>query len=150
MEIKRIESWLQSNNTQFPSPLQHGYQSSLCSLMDSFVLQESINYCTERHSPVYVSFLDSATAFDTVWHKGLFVKLHDMGLCGKLWKLLVNSYTDMNNCIMCQGNRSKWIPVAQSVRQGSVMGPWYFMVYINDLLDNISNSGHGISIEDVY
>jgi hypothetical protein len=113
---QRIQCWIDETNVTFPCPSQHGYQRSVCSVMTSFTLQECIHYNTERGSPVFVCFLDSATAFDTVWHTGLFVKLHRLGIKGKLWSLLINAYTNMTNCVLHNGVRSDWIDVKQSVR----------------------------------
>ena len=118
--------------------------------MTSFSLQECIHYNTERGSPVFVCFLDSATAFDTVWHTGLFVKLHRLGIRGKLWSLLINAYTNMKNCVLQNGVRSEWIDVRQSVRQGSVLGPWNFLVHIDGLPKAIQSSGHGAYVNDIF
>jgi hypothetical protein len=146
----KIDIWIQNQCMFFPSSLQHGYQNKLCSLMASFTLQECLSYNVEHGSPVYIAFLDSATAFDLVWHDGLFVKLHDLGIKGKLWKLIYQFYQDRKNCVLWKGIKSDWIDVKQSVRQGSVLGPWYFIVYLNELLEMLLQSGNGARIGDIY
>lgn len=62
--------------------------------MTSFTLQEGILYNIEHSSKGYACYLDIATAFDTIWHEGLFVKMHELGIKGKLWRLLKQAYTE--------------------------------------------------------
>jgi hypothetical protein len=121
--LNRIKNWLSANNICFPSINQNAYQETLCSLLTSFELQECISYNLERESKVYVCFLDASSAFDTVWHNGLFVKLHKLGVTGKTWKLLFNSYQGMISNVVISGKLSAGIHVKQSVRQGSILGP---------------------------
>ena len=69
---KVIQTRIEKSN--IPSsihPLQHGFQKGKSSKHVTFILQESINFCQERHSPLYACFLDAAKAFDKVWIKGL-------------------------------------------------------------------------------
>ncbi len=73
--LTRIKKWLIFEGIEFPSVNQNVYQPNLCSLFASFELQECVNYNNERGSRTYMCLLDSTSAFDTVWHAGLFVKL---------------------------------------------------------------------------
>ena len=60
-------------------PLQHGFQKGKSSKHVTFILQESINYCQERHSPLYACFLDAAKAFGKVRITGLLYNLYKLG-----------------------------------------------------------------------
>ena len=71
--------------------------------MTSFVLQESISYAKENHSKIYVCFLDAQQAFDYVWHDGLFLKLHELGIELYLWKSLVSLYEDLTSYVKFHG-----------------------------------------------
>ena len=98
--------------------LQGGFQPGMGSTITSFVLKESISYCKEKSSKLFVCFLDARQAFDQVWHDGLFYKLHELGVNPKLWKSVVSMHSEMYSCVMYNGFCSDWFPVLQGTRQG--------------------------------
>ena len=103
----------------------------------------------ERESEVYCCFLDSSKAFDTVWLDGLFYKLYNIGMKAKSWRILRNWYGRMSCCVSVNGAISSMFPVRQGVRQSSVLSPWLFMCYNNDIPDELASTGEGIIISDM-
>ena len=77
-------------------------------------------------------FLHLSGAFDRVWHKGFMYKLKSLGICGIYW--LIHSFlSDRHQRMVLNGQSSNWSPIKVGVRQGSILGPLFFLVYINDL-----------------
>ena len=109
-------------------------KKKLSALHASFTLQEVINYNSERSFKIYTCLLDSSKAFDVVWIDGLFYKLYEFEICGNMWRLLYAAYTDMKSCVMFNDIYSRWFYVKQSVRQGGVLSPWLYLLYLNDML----------------
>ena len=86
-------------------------------------------------------FLDISKAFDKVWHEGLIYKLKQNGVNGNLLETLTNFLNDRKQRVVLSGQHSKWENIEAGVPQGSILGPLIFLIYINDLPDNlISNS----------
>ena len=121
--LNRVKGWIIRNNIDFPSNNQHAYQETLCSILASFDVQETIHFNSERHSKTYLALLDSSSAFDFVWHNGLFVKLYTMGIKGKLWRVLFQNYQNMSSNVVFNGMMSSDIQIKRSVRQGPGVSP---------------------------
>jgi hypothetical protein len=93
--------------------------------------------------------MDICKAFDTVDHSKLLQKLHDFGFSGSLSLWFQNYLSGRFQRVTVHGATSTSLPIASGVPQGSLLGPFLFSVYINDLLNNISTStGVGLYGDD--
>ena len=84
-------------------------------------------------------FLDLSKAFDRVWHESLLYKLECNGISGKLLSLLRNFLTNRQQRVVLNGKNSSWLTVTSGVPQGSILGPLFFLVYINDIVEGLQN-----------
>ena len=87
-------------------------------------------------------FLDISKAFDKVWHQGLLYKLEQNGISGNLPETLTDFLKDRKQRVVLNGQNSSWANVEVGVPQGSILGPLLFLIYINDLPDNLSTNQH--------
>ena len=85
-------------------------------------------------------FLDISKAFDKVWHQGLLYKLKHNGISGNLLETLTDLLKDRKQRVVLNGKSSSWANVEVGVPQGSILGPLLFLIYINDLSDNLSTN----------
>ena len=87
---------------------------------------------------------------DTVWHEGLLLKLHQKGVPHHLWHLIHNSYSKASSSVLHSGAHSHTFPLLQEVRQGAILSPLLYSIFVDELLDILSQSGYGAMVGDNY
>ena len=132
------------------NPLQGGFRSGVSCVHSAFVFQEAVASLREKYSKVYVAFIDVKKAFDTVWQAGLMVKLHSKNIPSHLWHLLNNWYHQLTSSVIWNADISRPFPIHQGVRQGAILSPLLYSVFVDELLDILSSSGQGVFIDDIF
>ena len=120
---------------------QIGFQEHARTSDHLFALKHVVNkYVTTGKKKLYACFVDLKKAFDSVWHKGIFYKLENLGLHGNLLSLVKCIYKN-TKCAVREGDRiTQFFSFRKGVRQGCPMSPLLFNLYINDVFEVINNS----------
>ena len=139
-----IEQDLPGNDLQF------GFTIGRSPSMASLIITEALAEAKRTKSMLIVATLDARKAFDVVNHELLKSKLFTTNLKRPLWTLVDDMYMGGNEVIRWKGTYSEPYEVRQGVKQGGVLSPSLYKLYIFDLLRSLRSAGLGVHIGHLY
>ena len=102
-----------------------------------------MDYFTERGSNVFVSFLDCSKAFDRISHYGLFLKMMDRCIPLCLLTLIIVWHLNMTCKVKWGDTYSDEFDIPSGTKQGGIISPNLFSLYINDIVTILRRQGIG-------
>jgi hypothetical protein len=131
------------------SDSQFGFQSGRGTSFVTCLLNDTILYFNENQSCVYVAALDAEKCFDSIWHSGLFYKLWGR-IPNPHWLFLLHWYQSSFLKVKWNNEYSSKFLISKGMRQGSIMSPYLFNIFIDDLLCSLKNVPSGIRIDEFH
>ena len=126
---------------------QAGFRKQYSTLDHIFSLHTLIEILKASKQKLFCCFIDFSSAFDSVWRAGLWHKLLQHNINGKVFNVISNMYKDIKSCVSSMGNDSAFFSSLSGVRQGENLSPVLFSLYLNDLENLLErNSECGIPI----
>ena len=123
------------------SPHQHGFISGRSTVTQLLSYLDSCIQNIVNGDVVDVVYLDYQKAFDSVPHARLLKKVQAYGIEGEMLAWITEYLKDRNQVVGVNGEKSLASDVISGIPQGTVLGPLLFVIYINDILDNIDSKG---------
>ena len=135
-----LYSYLNANNLITKN--QSGFRPGDSTTNQLLFLVDEIHQAFENPKSLEIRaiFLDISKAFDKVWHEGLIFKLKQNGISGSLLNLFESYLFNRKQRVVLNGSYSCYSQIESGVPQGSVLGPLLFLIYINDLENNIKSN----------
>ena len=99
-----------------------------------FVLSELVAMRRERRQHTYLCYLDMSKAYDCTWRDGLWKRLLEVGVKGKMWRVIRDTYRRVRSGIVLDDRVTPPIETAEGLRQGSCLSPILFTIFIDSVV----------------
>lgn len=129
---------------------QFGFKAKHSTSMCTFIVNEVMNNFNRKNTNVFCTLLDASKAFDRVEFVMLFRSLIKKGICPIVCRFLVNLYTSQLIRVKWGETYSDPSGIQNGVKQGGVMSPVLFSVYLDDLLLRLSKLRVGCHIDNKF
>ena len=130
--MNRIEDSIDTSSNQFGFKKKHSTDTCIYTLKELLYKYRSLN------STVFVCFLDASKAFDRINHDKLFKKLIDRGIPLYLIRVLVYWYVNQEITVKWGSTLCEPFKVTNGVRQGGILSPLLFNLYMDELSSNLN------------
>ena len=125
---------------------QFGFTKNTSTTDACFLLKETVHRYISKKSTVFANFIDLSKAFDLVNHKKLINILLDKGVPIDIIKLIKMYLENQSACVVWNGKKSNFVNVGIGVRQGGILSPLLFKVYIDGIIRSITKLGIGCKL----
>lgn len=123
---------------------QNGFRPQRSCLDHAFSLSTLIKNRISNKQSTFVAFIDFEKAFDWIDRELLLYKLLTYNVDGKFYNAIKSLYFHSESCIRINKRYTDWFTTETGVRQGDVLSPTLFNIYINDLISGVKQLNCGI------
>ena len=131
-------------------PLQFGFKQNSSCNHALFTLKTVINHHVANSATVNICALDISKAFDRVDHFALLQLLMDKNISKMFIGVLLDWLLKSFVCVRWGGALSFWYRITAGVRQGGILSPLLFAVYMDPLIVRLRALDLGCKLFDKY
>ena len=132
-----FSEYLETSESQF------GFKKNSSTVHALHCLRQTVDYYVNNGSRVFCAFLDASKAFDRVVHAGLFTKLIKRNVPLVFIDVIISWYDGLACRVKWDDHFSDWFWVTAGVRQGGVLSPDFYSIYVDDLIQRLKDTLKG-------
>ncbi len=126
------------NRDHVDSPNQFGFKPDSSCNHAGYVLKEAINVAKNKNKKLYVVAIDASKAFDKVCRLALWAKLIKLNINPAIIYSLIIYYNASYMFVLNDDEISSLFKTSVGVRQGGVISPKLFNIYIEDIVTKVN------------
>ena len=92
---------------------------------------------------IYHAFIDFKKAFDRVWHEALWATMKKFNISRKLIETIQSLYKNAMSAVLVQGATGEWFHTSVGVRQGCLLSPTLFNIFLEDIVTHALENYNG-------
>ena len=143
---RRLTAWSEQNGKVGDE--QNGFRAGRSCIDHLSTLSQLIDTRKQQNLSTFVAYIDFSKAYDRINRGLLWSKLDKMGISPKFMLALKSLYRNVKSSVKINGVLSEWFDVNVGLKQGCLISPQLFNLYINDLITDIQNLGLGVPIDE--
>ena len=128
--------------------IQNGFRSGRGGDDNLLILRHVIEKSRAKGDKCFLSFIDLRKAYDRVWREGLWESLIKLGFSGKLLALIKALYVNTQQRVNLDWGNTKWFSSEIGLKQGCVLSPILFALFLKCAGDKLLKTGVGIQFEN--
>jgi hypothetical protein len=123
---------------------QFGFRKNRSTVDAIFIVDEKVR--KSKGKQMFLGFLDIEKAYPSVWREGLWFKLKQAGITGRMWRVIKKFYEHCEVAVKVNGELQEWYEEVVGLREGCVLSPLIFAVYIAELATEIESKVEGVMV----
>jgi exonuclease III len=131
--LGRIQGWCEG----WLGEEQAGFRAKRGCEEQRVILAEAVSKANRLKEPLFLAFIDFRKAYDYVWRQGLWWKLIKKGVDPKILRVLMELYQENPTQVGVGGWKTKVFNILAGLKQGCVLSPTLFIIFLDDLIEEI-------------
>ena len=129
---------------------QFGFRLGRGTVDAIFIVRQIMEKARERNIAVHFHFVDFKAAFDTIWRKALWKMLRAIGIPEKMVNIIKIMYKHSECAVTIDGNLTAWFKVKVGVRQGCLLSPTLFNIFLEFVFEELTSLDNSFLIRNEF
>ena len=126
---------------------QSGFRKGRSCADQIFVLRQLCEKMKQKKRRVCIAFMDLEKAYDRVDREAMWQVMRIYGIGGKVLRGIMSFYDDGRACVRVGGKVSDSFEVKMGLRQGCVMSPWLFNIFMDGVVREVYSRVNGMGVK---
>ena len=125
---------------------QGGFRSGRGCVDQVFVMKQMSEKMVDKKKCLYAAYMDLEKAYDRIDREAMWGILSMYGISGQLMKAIQSLYERSEACVRVCREESEWFKVGVGLRQGCVMSPWLFNLFMDGVMREVRERAGDVGV----